>query len=546
MNEISIPLETLVTIPALEGRPLARDGSPETLCADIGSRYDFLDRPLSVQLEDARVLIRWAVESEEDQAQAARLLERAGRRAREGEHERVVALCRQALRFQPSLHAARRELARAYTQAGDFGHAITTLWQILLVDPKDMGAIMSLGWLLLREGGHENAEGLARMALDRDPSNPDPLELLGQALVRAGREAEALGAFGRALLLDPHQPGPQLGAAKALFQQGKAEESRARLDELFKQARQAEQTGHAAPFVAAARELHLKVQKHLARRDIEPMRQALEEFRRRLEVQHGVPIRVTRFEKEEAGWVQFAWTNDRDHHLVGGPPGLPELARLHLLGQQLVRVQLEAEAHRAGKFRAISPKPAQDASWSGLFTGFAHDLRRQGVGQEVIHRTIQQASDLVRDIVCNLPLDMLVERRLRTHLPILAPAQFLTLHDFVGELGKVRDDDLARLLRVLPRPLWRPALAMDGAWRVFCDDLFAGATDFSVPCRALPTFDLSLRLLRQWEASAAQIAPGGHYGLVDGFASILGLEGLYELREVQFEHQVPGEQAFSA
>jgi hypothetical protein len=85
MKEIIIPLETLATLTALEGRPLARDASPESLRADISSRYDFLDRSLSVEFEDARVLIRWAEEPEEDQDQAARLLDRAGRRAREGD-----------------------------------------------------------------------------------------------------------------------------------------------------------------------------------------------------------------------------------------------------------------------------------------------------------------------------------------------------------------------------------------------------------------------------------------------------------------------------
>ena len=34
--------------------------------------------------------------------------------------------------------------------------------------------------------------------------------------------------------------------------------------------------------------------------------------------------------------------------------------------------------------------------------------------------------------------------------------------------------------------------------------------------------------------------------MVDGFASMLGLKGLYELREVHFEHKGPVEQAFSA
>ena len=61
-----------------------------------------------------------------------------------------------------------------------------------------------------------------------------------------------------------------------------------------------------------------------------------------------------------------------------------------------------------------------------------------------------------------------------------------------------------------------------------------------------PPLSLSLRLLRQWEASSAELRPGDHYSLVDGFAALLGLEGLYEARECLFAHQGTGEQAFSA
>jgi len=339
MNEISLPLETLATLTALEGRPLARDASPETLRADIGSRYDFLDRPLSVQLEDARVLIRWAEESEEDQAQAARLLERAGRRAREGEHERVAALCRQALRFQPSLHAARRELACACVEAGERANGLATLWQAVRANPGDTGVILALGRLRLGDGERETAERLARLALESEASNPEALDLLGHALVEAGREEEALSAFGRALLLDPQLPGPRLGAARALLRRGQAEESQARLEELLKQAGQME---HPASVLTPARELYVEIQEHLTRRDLGLMRQAVEDFRRKLEEQHGVPIRVVNFEEKDHAWVQVAWTHGRDHHLVGGPPSLPEPVRLHLLAQQLLRVQLES------------------------------------------------------------------------------------------------------------------------------------------------------------------------------------------------------------
>jgi hypothetical protein len=422
------------------------------------------------------------------------------------------------------LHAARRELARAYVETGDRDNALAALWQALRADPGDTGVILALGRLRLEDSGRETAERLARLALEREPSNP-----------------EALGASGRALLLDPQLPGPRLGAARALLRQGHGEESQARLEELFGQVGQ---KGHPASVLTPARELYVETQEHLTRRDLEKMRQVVEDFRRRLEEQHGVPIRVVDFEEKDHGWVQVAWTHGRDHHLVGGPPSLPEPVRLHLLAQQLLRVQLESEAYRAGKLREFTPGAAQGPRFRGLCSGVAHDLRRQGFPPHVIAQALQGGLEFVRDCLCNLPLDLLVETRLRAQLPILAPAQFLALrHLIAGSRGL---DENAEMRRVLPRPLWLAALAMDGAFRVFWDERFGGATEFAARSRTLPTFELSLRLVRQWEASSAQLRPGDHYRLVDGFASLLGLEGLYEARECLLEHQGAGEQAFSA
>jgi hypothetical protein len=107
MNEITIPLETVALLAALEGRPLALNSRVEALIADLGSRYGFLSKPISVGLADGRVLIRWANEPEEAKAEAAKLFQRALRRARDAEYERVAALCLQALPLQPSLQAVR-------------------------------------------------------------------------------------------------------------------------------------------------------------------------------------------------------------------------------------------------------------------------------------------------------------------------------------------------------------------------------------------------------------------------------------------------------
>ena len=308
--------------------------------------------------------------------------------------------------------------------------------------------------------------------------------------------------------------------------------------------RQAGQMGHAASVLTPARDLYVEIQEHLVRRDLGLMRQAVEDFRRRLEEQDGVPIRVVDFEEKDRSWVQVAWTQGRDHHRVGGPPSLPEPVRLHLLGQQLFRVQLEAEAYRAGRLRELTPGAVQEPRFRGLCSSVAYDLRRQGFPPHVIDQALQGGLALVRDCLCNLPLDLLVETRLRAQLPILAPAQFLALrHLMAGSRGL---DENADLRRVLPRPLWRALLAMDGALRVFWDERFGGATEFAARSRTLPTFELSLRLVRQWEANSAQFRPRDHYGLVDGFATLLGLEGLYEARECLVEHEATGEQAFSA
>ena len=277
MNEITIPLETLATLATLQGGPLARDAGLEMLCASIGSRYDFLPQPVEIRLADVIVTIRWAAQSEEDQAEAGRLFERAGRRARDGEHERVAALCRQALSLWPALHEARRELVRAYLETDDRANAQAALWQALWLNPRDAWSLVTLAGLLVEGGVADKAERLARMALELEPANAEAFDALGQAQLRAGHEREALGAFERALLLKPQLTAARLGSARALLRQNKPEESLALLREMFAEAGAAERS---TPAITEARSLYAEAQEALVQRDLDQMRQAVKEFGR--------------------------------------------------------------------------------------------------------------------------------------------------------------------------------------------------------------------------------------------------------------------------
>jgi tetratricopeptide (TPR) repeat protein len=519
MNEITILLETLATLAALQGNPLAFDVSREMLCANIGSRYDFLPQPVEIRLADAIVTIRWADQSEEDQAEAVRLFERAGRRAREGEYERVGALCRQALSLQPTLYEARRDLARAYLETGDRANAQAALWQALWLNPRDTWALVTLAGLLVEGGEADKAERLARMALELEPANTDALDALGRAQLQAGHEREALGAFGQALLLKPQLTAARLGSARALLRQDKPEEALAFLQEVFTEAGAAKRP---TPAVTEARGLYAEAEEVLVRRDLDRMRRAVKDFGRRLEEEGGVPIRFCEARDVWAS-IEVAWTHDRDYHLLACTSRLPEPLRLHLTAHELMHLQTDLEARHAGRLRAPGPVGSLLAV-RGLFAGAAHDLRRRGLDPERIERAIDEALDLCQGGIHGNPLDMVVEARLRTDLPILAPAQFLSHRHFLAMPDRLDLNPMLR--RVLPRPLLQGVEALIGAHYLLADQRHSGATDFAARYKTRPTFRLMEKLVTHWQARFPDLGPGGHFDLADEFAARLGMEGL--------------------
>jgi tetratricopeptide (TPR) repeat protein len=77
-------------------------------------QFGFLPQPVLVTIEGDEVVIQYPEESTAAQAEAARLAERAGKRAAEGHYEKAIGILKRALELQPSLHKARRDLAMAY------------------------------------------------------------------------------------------------------------------------------------------------------------------------------------------------------------------------------------------------------------------------------------------------------------------------------------------------------------------------------------------------------------------------------------------------
>jgi hypothetical protein len=73
---------------------------------------------------------------------------------------------------------------------------------------------------------------------------------------------------------------------------------------------------------------------------------------------------------------------------------------------------------------------------------------------------------------------------------------------------------------------------LDAAGAVRGDHLHHGITEFPAPYRARPTVGLSQELFRHWKARFPHLGLGQHYELVDDFARMLDLKGLYGWRVI--------------
>lgn len=102
----------------------------------------------------------------------------------------------------------------------------------------------------------------------------------------------------------------------------------------------------------------------------------------------------------------------------------------------------------------------------------------------------------------NCPIDMLIERRLRETFPVLRPSQFLSLRVMAGEALQANTNP--EILKATPRKILRASLAMNGAYSLFMDDLFEGASAFAAPYRKMDNFDMAKRLYQHWISRADQ------------------------------------------
>ncbi|MCX6910882.1 MAG: tetratricopeptide repeat protein [Verrucomicrobia bacterium] len=523
---------------AFEGKPPgAQPPDVVAITALVASQFGFLPQPVNVHVEGDEVVISFPEEAGLAQAEAKRLADKAAKRAQEGNYSKAIDIFKRALELQPSLHSARRDLAMAYVEVGDVENATNHLIEVLRLDPRDAWSLVVLANLYIREKSDPvTGEKFLRKALEIKPDDVWALNSLATVSHKRGKTEEAIALFERAISANPDFANAYYGQAvafEAAHQNDKAIEA---LERLFGRAKM--QDVRSQPVFDNARKLYTKLQAEVATRNHSEAFKCIQTYKAEMEALSGCPIRIEEgdFEDRVGARLQAAWKHGRDFHLISTRRGYsPELLS-HLEAHELTHLKMESEARALGKnlFFATTAKTRETAIRS--VSSDLHKWQKQGYSEESITKVTQSMVVGLCGFLFNCPLDMLIERYIRGRFTVLHAAQFLSVRVMAMEAWQTNSNPDIR--RLTPRKIMQASLALNGAFGLFLDDLFQGASAFAAPYRSLDTFGLSQRLYQHWLQRSQNIAGGGSYELVDEFADRVGLRDWYEWRPDPGHHEV--------
>jgi len=516
-----------------EGQPVpAQRPDNAVVEAMVQRQFSFLPQPLKVEIGSETVSISFAEESPAAQQEAVRLAARAGKRAAQGDHKKAIGILKRVLELQPSLHIARRDLAMAYVATGDFDSAKNHLVEVLRLDAKDHWSWITLANLYAKNfDDFDTAEKFLRRALSLAPDDPWALNSLGAVLLERNQTEDAIRIFQRAIAANPQAANPYYGLSLTQCKVNQPQLALETLSTCFANAKM--QDSRSVPVFANARAMFVDLQTNLAERQHPAALEAVEKLRVEMEQLSGYPVRVSYedFPEKIGASIQMAWKHNRDHHLIRCRKSFPERLMPHLVAHELVHVRLESNARRSGKNRfLISSAKTREIALRSIGSDIVR-WQAQGYSEKAI---TNMALDLVQRLCAHLlnsPVDMIIETTLRDTVPQLSASQFLSVRLMALEAWESDNNRAGRELT--PGLILRSTLALNGAYALFLDDLFHGATAYASNYRKLETFAVSEKLFRHWQSRFPQLGHGDEYGIVDDFATMLGLKDWYEWKSGQ-------------
>jgi len=316
------------------------------------------------------------------------LAERAAKHARNGNHQRAIAIWRRVLELIPSDLVARRDLGMVYSELGDVAKARQSLAEALLIDAEDSGSLVALANLEIRQKDYVTAEKYARKAVAVEPQNAWAKNCLGAVLFYTDHYDQALGVLHDAIKTDPQFATPYSTVAYIHLQQGRLDLADQTLRNMFAYAKK--QDIRSNPIFSQARQLFGTVQQSLMEKRRAEQRQAVDALFHSVEQQTGCPIQIIEENSDygPVGRVEFAWQHQRDRHRILCWSSYPQIFQPHLLAHEGMHIRVGHEALQAGRSRIFHFTETHQSAVLGAFESRFYRLLRKGYEPESLMHQI--------------------------------------------------------------------------------------------------------------------------------------------------------------
>ena len=530
----------LADLQFLSPADLAGELSDAELAERIRAQFAYLGGEVQVEIQVGIATIGFVEASAPDHAEAHRLFNKGGKRAKNGEFQKAKAVFQRVLELDPAMAEARRDLAMTMFELGEMSEAKDELIDALRLQPDDAWSYVILGNIYVKhDQDFATAARFFRRALELKPGDPYALNSLAAVSSELGESAEALRCFDEAIATHPQFANAWLGKAMLLQKQDQPHKVIEVLEVMFRRAEAMD--ARSVPVFAEARRVYFAAQHQSAESLQSDVFKELETYKADIAALTGYPVKVERRELsgQLSGVAQMAWKRGRDHHLVQLSERLPAPDRQHVEAHELTHIRLEGLARRVAKNRWFITTAASREFAIRSLAADVKKLERKGYAEESITRVVFDLVSGLSGAIFNTPLDMLIETYLHREMPSLRHAQIVSLARLAQEaLAATTHPEIRKLT---PPKILRATVALNGAAALFVDEFSGGATEFWPKYQRLDGANVSPRLIQLWKDRCDTLGAGDEYDLVDSFAELLGLRGWYEWKADPGTHDVQQE-----
>lgn len=443
----------------------------------VAALYSFLPKETVFTVTPDELIIARPEIGRKAQEEATKFFERAAKRARDGDHERAAQLYTLGLAIEPLQAVARRDLAMSVMAKGDKDAAGAELRRLLLLFPADAWAWVILGNLNFRQN-FALAERYFRRAVELSPTDAYAWNGMGVMYSEKGDFRSAVKSFEAALRENPTFAQAHFGLAAALADSGELQKGFEALERMFQSAVVTDT--RTVPTFHRASAYYRELAQRLGETTFEKAEAAVEALAAETEKISGYPVvfEESALDARMTGQTETAWKYGRDHHVVRIRGKLTPLQKLHLKAHEMCHILMESEARNAGTNRWFMTE--EDGERAAL-AEIAHELGaiRKALPPASADRLLDQLFKGLMAQLFNLPLDMVIERRIATHYPALRYAQIQSISLMLAEA--VQACTSPDIVKLVPRRILHASRFLNACYAAFVDQLFAGALAAGLP-----------------------------------------------------------------